>query len=148
MDLEKRQDTFVWFSWSKKDSNYLDVQLEVFKRDDNRDFRLVQNPTRGETDFNRFLRLRCQLVTAAKNFDSEENLSAVLIHKMSQDMDEQQKLAHKVVDVVDRAHKKICVTLLRYNVDKQQNCYAKARLFWRNKEDERFQQILCVNYKL
>ena len=62
-------------------------------------------------------------------------------------MDEQVKLAHKVVDVVDRANRKICVTLLRYNVDKPQSSYAQVRLSARRKEDEKFQQVADVNYK-
>ena len=63
-------------------------------------------------------------------------------------MDEQLKLAHKVVDIIDRASRKICVTLLRYNVDKPESCYAHIRLFVRKKEDGKFQQIAFVNYKL
>ena len=67
---------------------------------------------------------------------------------MSKDMDEQLKLAHKVVDVVDRANGKICVTLLRYNVDKPESSYGQVRLFARRKEDEKFQQVVYVNYEL
>ena len=36
-DLGKCQDRFGRFSCCKNDSNYLDVKLKVFKRDDNRD---------------------------------------------------------------------------------------------------------------
>ena len=57
----------------------------------------------GEADFNKFMRLRKQLVIAAGNFAREENLSPVLIPTMSKDMDEQLKLAQKVIYVVDRA---------------------------------------------
>ena len=63
-------------------------------------------------------------------------------------MDEQLKMAHQVVDVVERANRKICVTLLRYNVDKPESPYAQVRRFARKKEDENFQQIVYVNYKL
>ena len=63
-------------------------------------------------------------------------------------MHEQLKLAHKVVDVVDRANRKICVTRLRYNVDKPESSYAQVRLFAGKKEDEKFQQVVYVNYKL
>ena len=115
-----------FFSWSNNDSNYLDVKLENFKNDDNKEFRLVQNLTMGEADFNQFMRLRNQLVNAAENFVREESLTPVLIPTMSKDMDEQFKLAHKVVDVVDRANRKICVTLLRYNVDKPESSYAQV----------------------
>ena len=63
-------------------------------------------------------------------------------------MDEQLKLAHKVVDVVDRVNRKICVTLLWYNVGKPESSYAQVRLLARKKEDEYFLQIVYVNYEL
>ena len=102
----------------------------------------------GEPDFNQFMRLRNQLVNAGDNFAREENLTLVLIPTMSKDMDEQLKLAHKVVDVVDRANRTIFVTLLRYNVDKPESTYAQVRLLARKKEDEKFQQVVYVTYKL
>ena len=58
----------------------------------------------GEADFNQFMRLRNQLVNAAENFAREKNLTPVLIPTMSKDMDEQLRLAHKVLDVVDPAN--------------------------------------------
>ena len=148
VDFGKCQDRFGRFSWSKNDSNYLDVKLKVFRKDDKKEFRLVQNLTMGEADFNQFMRLRNQLVNAAENFAREENLTPVLIPTMSRDMDEQLKLTHKVVDVVDRTNRKICVTLLRYNVDNPESSYAQVRLFARKKEDEKFLQVVYVNYKL
>ena len=148
VDFGKCQDRFGRFSWSKNDSNYLDVKLKVFRQDDKKEFRLVQNLTMGEADFNQFMRLRNQLVYAAENYAREENLAPVQIPTLSKDMEEQLKLAHKVVDVVDRANRKICVTLLRYNVDKPENSYAQVRLFARKKEDEKFQQVVYLNYKL
>ena len=75
-------------------------------------------------------------------------MTPVLIPTMSRDMDEQLKLAHKVVDVVDRTKRKIFVTLLRYNVDKPESSYAQFRFFARKKKDENFQQVVYVNYKL
>ena len=148
VDFGKCQDRFGQFSWSKNDSNYLDAKLKVFRKDDKKEFRLVQNLTMGEADFNQFMRLRNQLVNAAESFAREENLTPKLIPTMSRDMDEQLKLAHKVVDVVDRTNRKICVTLLRYNVDKPESSYAQVRLFARKKEDEKIQQVVYVNYKL
>ena len=53
-----------------------------------------------------------QLVNAAENFAREENLTPVVIPTMSKDMDEQLKLSHKVVDILNRANRKIRVTLL------------------------------------
>ena len=125
----------------------MDVKLKVLRKDDKKEFRLAQNLTMGEADFKQFMRLRNQLVNAAENFAREESLTPVLIPRMSKDMDEQLKLAHKVVDVVDRANRKICVTLLRYNVDKPESSYAQTRFFARKKEDEKFQQVVYVKYK-
>ena len=146
VDFGKRQNRFGRISWSKNDSNYLNVKLKVFRKDDKKEFRLVQNLTMGDADFNQFLRLRSQLVNAAAKLARDVILTPVLIPTMAKDMNEQLKLAHKVVDVVDRANRKICVTLLRYNVDKPENSYAQVRLFARKKEHEKFQQIVYVNY--
>ena len=147
VDFGKCQDRFGRFSWSENDSNYLDAKLKVFRKDDKKEFRLLQNLTMGEADFNQFMRLTNQLINAAENFAREENLTPVLIPTMSGDMDEQLKLAHNVVDVVDRTNRKISVTLLRYNVDKPESSYAQVRLFARKKEDEKFQQNVYVTYK-
>ena len=148
VEFGKCQDRFRQFFWSKNDSNYLEVKLKVFRKDDKKEFRLVQNLTMGGADFSRFMTLRNQLVNSAENFAIPENLTPVLIPTMSKDMDEQLKLAHNVVDVVDETNRKICVTLLRYNVDKLESSYAQVRLFARKLEDENFQQVVFVNYKL
>ena len=63
-------------------------------------------------------------------------------------MEEQLKLVHKAIDVVDRPIRRIYVTLLRYNVDNPETSYAQVRLFGRKNEEEKFQQIVYVNYKL
>ena len=102
----------------------------------------------GGANLNQFMRLRNQLVNAAENFAREESLTPVLIPTMSRDMDVQLKLAHKVVDVVDRTNRKICVTLLRYNVDKLESSYSQVRLFARKKAGQKFQQVVYVNYEL
>ena len=126
----------------------MDVNLKVIKKDDKKEFRVVQNLTMGEEDFNQFMRLRNQLVDAAENFAREANLTPVLIPTMYKDMDDQLKLAHKVVDVVDQANRKIGVTLLRYNVDKRESSYAQVQSVARKKEDEKFRQVVYVIYKL
>ena len=102
----------------------------------------------GEVDFNQFIRQRNQLMVAADNFLMEQNLSAVLQSTLSKDTEEQLKLVQKVIDVVDFPNRMICVTLLRYNVDNSEASYAHVRLFGRKKEEEKFQQIVYVNYKL
>ena len=72
----KCHDRFGRFSWSINDSNYLDIKLKVFKREDkNAEFRLRQNLSMGEADFNQFIRQRNQLVAAADNFFSENKTS-------------------------------------------------------------------------
>ena len=148
VDFGNCQDRFGRFSWSKNDSNYLDVKLKVFRKDEKKEFRLVQNLTMGEADFNQFMRLGNQLVNAAGNFDREESLTPVLIPTKFKDMHEQLELAHKVVDVVDRANTKICVTLLRYNVDKPESSYAQIQLLAKKKEDEKFQEVVFVKWNL
>ena len=144
VDFGKYQNRFELFSWSENDSNFLVVKLKVFKKEDNKHFRLVQNITMGEADFNQFMRLRNQVVIDAESFAGQEKLTPGLIGTMSKDMDEQLKKDHKVVDVVDRANRKTCVTLLRYNVIKPECSHAELQLFARKNEDEQFQQVVYV----
>ena len=76
VDFGKSQDRFGQFSWTKNDSNYLDIELKVFKREDkNAEFRMRQNLSLGEADFNQFIRQRNQKVVAADNFLRKQNLS-------------------------------------------------------------------------
>ena len=112
------------------------VKLKMFKRDNNRDFHLVQNLTTGEAVFSQFMLLRNQLAITTENFVREDNLSQVLIPRMSNDMDEQLKLDHNVIDVVDEARRKLFVTPLRYNGEKPESSYAQIRLFPKKKEDK------------
>ena len=149
MDFGKSLDRFGRFFWIKNDTSYLDIKLKMFKREDkNAEFQLRQNSSMGEADFNQFIRQRNQLAVAADIFLREQNLSPVLPSTLSKDMGEQLKLVHKVIDVVDRPNRMICVTLLRYKVDNPETSYAQVRLFGRKKEEEKFQQVVYVNYRL
>ena len=56
----------------------------------------------GEVDFNQFIRQKNQPIVAADNFLREQNLSPILQSTLFRDMEEQLKLVHKVIDVVDR----------------------------------------------
>ena len=85
----KYQDRSGQIFWSKNDSNYLDVKLKLFKKDDNIEFQVVQNLTMGEAGFNHFMQLRNQLVNAAENLARRVNLTPVLIIKVSENKDEQ-----------------------------------------------------------
>ena len=139
VDFGKCQDRFGRISWSKKDSNYLDFKLKVFKREDkNAEFRLRQNLSMGETDFNQFIRQRNQLIVAADNFLREQNLSSVFQSTLSKDMEEQLKLVHKVIDAVDRPKRRISVTRLRYKADNPETSYAQFRLFGRKRRRKNF----------
>ena len=149
MNFGKSSDRLGQFSSTKNDSNYLDIKLKVFKREDkNAEFRLRQNLSMGEADFNQFIRQRNQPIVAADNFLRDQNLLPVLQSTLSKDMEEQLKLVHKVIDVVDRPNRRICVTLLRYKVDNPETSYAQVRLFGRKKEGEKLQQYVYVNYRL
>ena len=134
VNFGKCQDRFVRIYWSKNSFDYLDVKLKVFKRDKNKQFRLARNLTMGEADFNQFIRLRNQLVVAVRDFNKEENLPPVLVKLLARDMEEQLKLTHKVAKVVDRPHRNIWVTMLRYNVEKPETSYVQVRLFGRKDE--------------
>ena len=105
-------------------------------------------PFNGRSRFQPVIRQRNQLVVAADNFLREQNLSSVLQSTLSKDMAEQLKLVHKLIDVLDRSKRRICVTLRRYKVDNPQTSYAQVRLFGRKKEEEKFEQIVYVNYRL
>ena len=112
-DIGNCQDRSERLSWSKKDFNCVNLKQIVFKEDDGKEFQLVRSLAIQESDFKQFLRLRNQLAFAAENIGREENSSLVVIPTTSKDMDEQLKLSHKVVDIVDRANRKTCVTLLQ-----------------------------------
>ena len=117
VDFGNCQKRFGRFFWTKNDSNYLDIKLKVLKREDkNAEFRLTQNFSMGEADFKQFIRQRNQLAVAADNLLREQNLSPVFQSVLSIDMAEQLKLVDKVIDVVERPNRGICVTLLRYKV--------------------------------
>ena len=147
VDFGNCQDRFGQIYWSKTDSNYLDIQLKVFKREaKDAEFWLRQNFTMGEADINQFIRQRKHLDVAADNFLREHNFLPVLQSTLSKDMEEQLNLlVHKVIDVVDRPNKSICVTLQRYKSDNPETSYDKVRLFGRKKEEENIQETVYVN---
>ena len=147
MEFGNCQDRVRQVSWSRIDSNYLDVKSKVFKKDGDNDFPLVQNLTIGEAGCNLFMRMSNQIAIAAENFARKENFSPVLIPTMSKNMNEQLKVAHKVVDVVDRSNGKIFVTLLRYSVDKPEtkSFYAQVQFFQGRKRTRSFSKLSMWN---
>ena len=105
----------------------MDVELKAFEKDSNRDFHPVQNLTMIEADFNQILRLKNQLAIAAKKSGEEENLSSVVIPTRPKDMDEQLKLAQKLVEVVNLANKQLCLNRPWYNMDKPESSPGQRR---------------------
>ena len=88
VDFGKCQEKYGRFSWTKNDSNYLDIKRKVFKREDkNAKFRLRQNLSMGKAAFNQSIRQRNQLVVAADNFLREQNLSPALQSTLSKDIE-------------------------------------------------------------
>ena len=67
---------------------------------------------------------------------------------MSKDTDERLKPTHKVVDIVDRANKKICLTVSRYVHDKRECSYPQVRCFASKQKDKNIQQKAYVCYEL
>ena len=99
----------------------------------------------GEADFIQFIRLRNQLVVSVRDFSKEGNLPPVQVKLLAEDMEEQLKLTHKVVEVVDRPHRKICVIMLHYKVQKAETSYIQLRVFGRRKEEKKFNQNVYMN---
>ena len=63
-------------------------------------------------------------------------------------MEEQLDVVHKVVDVVDQPNRKVCVTILRYHVDKLECSFPQLLVISRKKEEEKFQQNVDVRCTL
>ena len=140
MDFDKGQHRVGQSCWSKTDSNYLDVKLEVIKKDANRDFCLAQNFTRREPNSNHNMRLQNLLVIVQENICRGDEWYSVPNSLKCKDTDRQMKVAHKVVDVVDRSNTKVYGILLWFNVEKS---FLKEALktqnvsFSRNKKDSK-----------
>ena len=144
VDFGKCQERFEKFSWTKNASNYLHIKLKVFKKEDKKaEYWLRQNLSMGDAAFNQFIRQRNQLFVAADNFLREQNLSPLLQTTLSKDMEEQLKLYHKVIDVVNCPNKKICVTLLRYRADNSETSYAQVCLSDGGRRKKNFKKIGC-----
>ena len=102
----------------------------------------------GEADFNQFIRQGNQLVLASDNLLREQKLPRVFQSTLSKHMEEQLKLLHKMIGVVDCPNRRFWVTLLRYKVDNPETSFAQVRPFGRKTEEGKVQQLLYINYKL
>ena len=142
----KTQDRFGHFSWSKNDSNYLDIKLKVIKREE-----------------------KCRISTETKLFNGRSWFQPVHLKKKptsccSRQLSQRTKfVAISSIYTVQRhggateacsqgdwrcrlTKERFYMTLLRYKVDNPQTSYAQVRLFGRKKEEEKF-NILCMSTK-
>ena len=151
VDFGKYEDRFGRISWSKVENygrEYLQIQLKVFRKDESGEYKKHQQLNMSESDFRQFVQLRNHLAVAVRNFTKEEELTPIVFTTQSKDMDDQLKQVHRVIDVVDRPTRKVTLTMKRYHVENAGSTYVQLRLFTRKTEEEKFQQVVYVNYKL
>ena len=85
--------------------------------------------------------MKNQLVFAAENFGREENLSPISMPKISKGIGEQLKLAHTVVDIVDRERKaSFDIALVQFAQAREFMC--PSPFFARKKEEEWIYQFI------
>ena len=101
----------------------------------------------GLFDFKQLLCLRNPIVLAVREFSTDETLKGVVTSPLSKDLDEQLKHVQKALTVVDRPKRKIIATMMKYCMDKPESTYVQLRLFARNSEHDKLQQLVFVNYK-
>ena len=121
------------------------VRLKIFKKGDNKCFRMVRNLSEEKAHFDQFLGLQKQPVVAADNLRRGENLSPLQTLTNCKALNEHLKWAQKTFEVGDWANKKdkkVWVNLLRYNVDKPDVSNAEVPFFARKKVDDKHEQIL------
>ena len=150
VDFGKNADRFGRISWSqiaKDNQKYLDIQLKVFRKDDKGDFRRHQQIKLGVFDFKELLCLRNPIVLAVGEFSTDETLKEVVTSPLSKDLDEQLKHIQKAITIVERPKRKIIATMKKHCMDKPETTYVQLRLFTRNSEHDKLQQLVLVNYK-
>ena len=150
VDFGKNADRFGRISGSqieKDNQKYLDIQLKVFRKDEKGDFRRHQQWKLGVFDFKQLLSLRNTTAQAVREFSTDETLKEVVTSHLSKDLDEQLKHVQKAITILDRPKRKIFATMTKYCMDQSESTYVQLRLFTRNGEHDKFQQLVFVNYK-
>ena len=148
VDFGNNADRFGRTSWSqieKDNQKHLDIQKKVFRKDDKGFFRRHQQINVGVFDFKQLLCLRNPLVLAVREFSTDETLKEVVISPLSKVLDEQLKRVQKAITIVDRSKRKIIATMKKYCMDQPESTYVQLRLFTRNSEHDKFQQLNFVN---
>ena len=101
----------------------------------------------GVFNFKQLLCFRNPIVLAVTEVSTDETLKEVVTSALSKDLDEQLKHVQKPITIVDRPKKKINATMKKYCMDKPESTYVQLRLFTRNSEHDKFQQLVFINYK-
>ena len=101
----------------------------------------------GVFDFKQLLCLRNPTVQAVREFSTDEMLKEVVTSPLSKDLDEKLKHHQKAITIVVRPKEKIFATMKKYCIDKPEITYVQLRLFTRNSEHDKFQQLVFVTYK-
>ena len=135
------QDRFQKVSSFKNDSNYLDVKLEIFKRDDNRDFQpaqiftLVESHSKKISDWgtNWYFQQK-----RTKKIEKDKLWFPIPITTTSLDMEEQLKSVQKIVDYLDRPNRKSCLTQLQYGLEKPIKSSTQVQRFTKKKDARNF----------
>ena len=139
MEFDNCQGRFGFLSSSKKDSKYLDLHLKVFRKVNKR-FRTGPKPRNWKKQISTS---PCDWVICwsmqQRTLVGEKTCSRVL-PEVCEDMHGQLMLAHKLVEVVDRANRTIGVTLSWYSADKAESPYAQVQSFARRTEEVKFEK--------
>ena len=90
----------------------------------------------SENDFNDFMRMKNELLVATTEFATVQGhqLRTVTIGAFAREMETQLKMAHKVYNVVDLSHRRICVTMLQYKVKISEPSYGQVQVFTPKKD--------------
>ena len=118
---------------------YLNVKLEVFKKNDSRNLRLVQNITRM-VRFQPIHMIDQSAVRSGRKLSQRSKAVPLLITTISENLEYQLKLVDKAVYVVERTIKRKCGTQQRYSMGKPENFYPEIGLFATKKEKKKYQQ--------
>ena len=120
--------------------------MKVFRKNDKGDFRRHQQINSRVFDFKQLLCLQSPIVLAVREFSTDETLEEVVTSPLSKDLDEQLKHVQKAITIVDQPKRKIIATMKKYCMDKPESTYVHLRLFRRNSEHGKFQQLVFVNH--
>ena len=142
VDFGKNADQFDSSFWSQIEQDkekYLDIQFEVFLKDDKEVFCRHQQIKLEVFDFKQVPCLRSQIILAIREFSTHETFKEVVISHLSKDLDEQLKRVPEAIKIFDRPRRNTIATMKKYCMDEPESTYVQLRLFTRNSEHDKFQ---------